>query len=82
MLTTISGIPCRVEVTHYHRQKANDQADNPDDYHGYVEVEFDVLDRRGRPAPWLEKKLSADDNRRIEAELLTELEPERHHFHH
>ena len=27
------------------------------DYYGYSEIEFEVLDRRGRHAPWLERKL-------------------------
>lgn len=41
-----------------------------DDYYGYSEVEFDVLDRRGRPAPWLERKLTDADRERIEYEVL------------
>jgi len=28
-----------------------------------------VCDRRGRPAPWLEKKLTSKDERRIEQEI-------------
>ena len=30
-----------------------------------AEVEFTVLDRRGRPAPWLAKKMSQADVERI-----------------
>lgn len=29
------------------------------DYYGYTECEYEVLDRRGRPASWLERKLTA-----------------------
>jgi hypothetical protein len=47
------------------------------DYYGYSESEWDVLDRRGRPAAWLERKLTDDDRQRIEqeiAEAMTEEE--------
>ena len=45
-------------------------ADNPDDYYGYADIEFTVCDRRGRPAPWLANKLTDADVRRIESEIL------------
>lgn len=73
MITTISGIPCQIEVTHYLRQAPNIRADNPDDFYGYTELEFDVLDRRGRPAPWLERKLDDTQTARIKGELLSEI---------
>ena len=34
---------------------------SPDDYYGYREIEFVVLDRKGRRATWLEAKLSDSD---------------------
>lgn len=34
------------------------------------EIEFEILDRRGRPAPWLERKLAAADRQRIEDQLV------------
>lgn len=68
----ISGIPCRVEPTRvlvvpgtrsYH-------AASDVDYYGYEEVEFTVLDRRGRPAPWLERKMTEDERQIIERRIL------------
>ena len=66
----ISGIPCWIEVDRVFVQKPNSMADNPDDYYGYSEVEFTVCDRRGRPAPWLERKMTHKDTQRIELEIL------------
>jgi hypothetical protein len=39
------------------------------DYHGYSESEWEVCDRRGRPAPWLAKKLTDEDEAEIEKEI-------------
>lgn len=72
--TRVCGIPAKVRVTHLHHQPGNAWADNPDDYHGYTEVEFDILDRRGRPAPWLERKLTPKEIGRIEQEIINQQE--------
>lgn len=75
MLTTrIAGIPCKVEVTHYLHQEAQGRwASNDADARGYTELEFVVCDQRGRPAPWLEAKVTAADRSRIAAEYRAEL---------
>lgn len=76
MITTICGIPCQVEVTHFSaaiQGKINAEVDYcyaPED----AEIEYQVLDRRGRPAPWLERKLTDAERGRIETELLREQE--------
>lgn len=49
-------------------------ADSDWDCYGYAEVEFEVLDRKGYRAPWLEKKMTAEDRQRIEQELLDSME--------
>lgn len=69
--TRISGIPCIVGVTHFDREQGSYSyhAASDLDYYGYTECEFDVLDRRGRKAPWLERKLSDSEIRRIESEI-------------
>lgn len=71
--STVSGIPCRVVVHTYRVQKPNSRADNPDDYNGYTEIEFDLHDRKGYPAPWLERKLTSKDRERIEGEICEEM---------
>lgn len=63
----ICGIPCLLEVTLYFEQKPLGRfADSDYDCYGYTEIEYNVLDRRGRIAPWLEKKM--DDKERDAAE--------------
>jgi hypothetical protein len=69
--TRIAGIPAIALVTHFlHRDPAGPWAGNSDEARGYTECEFTVLDSRGRPAPWLERKLSRADSKRIEAEIV------------
>ena len=41
-----------------------------DDYYGHDEIEWEILDRRGRPAPWLERKLSKGEREEITSHLL------------
>jgi len=69
--TTIKGgLPCIAVVTYYHHQAGNAWADNPDDYNGYTELEFELRTLRGKPADWLEKAATDKDRERIERELL------------
>ena len=69
--TRVAGIPCIIGVTEYQCVKGSYSyhAASDWDYYGYIECEFDVLDRRGRKATWLERKLSDKDTSRIESEV-------------
>ena len=69
----IKGIPCIISVTSYHHQKGSLSYNAPSDldYYGYIEVEFNVLDRKGYKAPWLERKLTDDEIERIEREIVS-----------
>ena len=68
--STVAGIPCLIEVTHFFKQKPLGQnCDSDLDCYGYTEIEFEVQDRRGRPAQWLEKKLTDKDAGRINLEI-------------
>lgn len=71
--TRIAGIPCLIDVTHFERVRGSNQADSDWDYTGYSECEWDVLDRRGRPAPWISCKLTDKDRERIECEIEEEM---------
>ena len=61
--TRIAGIPCLIGVTSYGRPAytagASENCD-PGDC-----AEYDVLDMRGRPAPWLVQKMKMADITRI-----------------
>lgn len=69
--TRVAGIPCIIGVTHFESQKGSYSyhAASDLDYYGYTEAEWEVLDRRGRAAPWLAKKLTSSDAGRIEREI-------------
>ncbi len=65
--TTVCGIPCQVDVTQFSHQPAlGPSADSDWDCYGYTEIEFDVYDRRGCHAPWLERKITDAERSRIE----------------
>jgi hypothetical protein len=69
--STVAGIPCLIGVTDFSsvRGSYSYHADSDMDYYGYTESEWVVLDRRGRPAAWLERKLTDADRSRIEQEV-------------
>jgi len=57
---TVAGIPAFAMVTHYHHQAPHKGSprtcDSDWDFYGYTELEFDLYDRKGYRAAWLEKK--------------------------
>ena len=64
----IAGIPCLVEVKHYAarvpgRYSGPPERCCPDEPE---EIKFAVHDRRGRPAPWLARKMIDDDRAELE----------------
>jgi hypothetical protein len=69
--STVAGIPCLIGVTEFNsvRGSYSYHADSDMDYYGYTESEWVVLDRRGRPAAWLERKLTDAERSRIEQEV-------------
>lgn len=63
------GIPALANVTHfipYTPSTWDEPADGP-------EVEFEILDSRGRPAPWLNRIVTDTERRDIEVELINRL---------
>jgi hypothetical protein len=60
--TTCCGIPCTIRVT-YWEPYVPAKVNGPPEYCYPAEGgcgDWEILDRRGRPAPWLEKKLQGD----------------------
>lgn len=72
----VAGIPCLIGVTHYESVRGSYSYNAPSDYdyYGYTESEWEILDRRGRPAPWLARKATAEDNASIEEAISNALE--------
>ena len=69
----VAGIPCLIGVKTYNKVKpwggSVYTCPSSDDWYGYTELEFDVLDQRGRAAPWLDRKLTDMDRARIEGDV-------------
>lgn len=70
--TTVQGIPCQVEVTHfipavpmYVYGPGMGEAEPPEP----AEISFRLLDRKGYPAKWLEKKLDTMAEARLYEEI-------------
>lgn len=68
----VAGIPCLIGVFSYDRVRGSYSyhADSDLDYYGYTESEWEILDRKGYPAPWLERKLNDRERDMIEEELF------------
>ncbi len=60
----VQGIPCKVGVVHVHvtHGSYSHNAASDIDYYGETDYEYDILDRGGRLAPWLERKATEDDH--------------------
>ena len=69
--STIKGIPCIISVTYCKHYNGSLNASSDLDYYGFTEIKFDVLDRKGYKAPWLERKLTDDEIERIEREIVS-----------
>jgi hypothetical protein len=76
---TFRGIPCQIEVLYYKKVPAWRGSPNtcPSDvdYYGYTEIDFNLLDRKGYRAKWLENKLEAQDILDIKEFINEKLSP-------
>jgi hypothetical protein len=73
----IDGIPCGAVVQHYKpgRDNSTGHIDSwlPDDD---PEVEFYIVDRKGRHAPWLEEKMTLKEKWAIEKQIIQSMQCE------
>lgn len=74
--TRIHGIPCQVRVTHYCAADPRRTWGPPEQCWPAepAEVEFEVLDSRGRTARWLERKMDDADTQAVEQEIIAAME--------
>ncbi|MGI9141975.1 MAG: hypothetical protein ACR2IJ_02185 [Fluviibacter sp.] len=74
----VAGIPCLVDVHYVSIVQGSFRYDAPSDldYLGYTELDYTICDRRGRPAPWLERKATTQDISDIETLIIREAENE------
>ena len=70
--SSVQGIPCLIDITNFKVVPANSRCTDSDwDYYGYEELEYVICDRRGRPAPWLERKVTDGDRDKIRQDIET-----------
>ena len=60
----IAGIPCLIGVRDFVKVQGSFSFNAPSDldYSGYTEMSYDVLDRKGLIAAWLERKVTDDSD--------------------
>lgn len=67
----IAGIPCTIQLDYlFVQEPLGPNCDSDQDCYGYADVEFTVCDTKGRPAPWLAKKMTMAEGMEIEALLV------------
>jgi hypothetical protein len=72
----VAGIPCLIGVLDW-ESYVPAKVSGPPEYCYPSEGgcgSWEVLDRRGRKAPWLERKMTAADERRIEQDVFEAME--------
>lgn len=76
--TRVCRIPAKVGILSFNKVPAfrgNSMVCFSDlDYYGYTEAEFEILDRKGRKAEWLERKMTEHDYDKAEAEVVDYME--------
>lgn len=67
---TLAGIPCLIRVSSYVSvgpwRGCITSCPSSDDYYGYTDMEYELFDRKGYRARWLDKKLTPLEKDRIE----------------
>lgn len=79
----VCGIPCIVAVTSWEAYVPAKVSGPPESC--YPEEggcgEWEIRDRRGRPAPWLERKLDDKERQRIDELVFEYMESQRDEFY-
>lgn len=75
----VCGIPCIIGVVDYEAYVPAYISGPPENCYPSEggEGDYEILDRRGRPAPWLAKKMTANDEDRVLAEIYKYMESSR-----
>lgn len=75
--STVAGIPCGICIDSYHHvpsfQGSPHLCDSADDFYGYTETEFTIVDRKGYDANWLASKATDADHERIIEEITNHI---------
>lgn len=73
--TRVCGIPAKIHVFNVTVVKGSFSYNAPSDldYYGYTEFDYEIQDRRGRAAPWLERKLTTRDRDDLETKIQEQI---------
>jgi hypothetical protein len=76
--TKVAGIPCICRVTNFTDVISANLDGDPDNWTPEEggEFEYDILDKKGYKAKWLEKKLTKEDDERLYSEFKLECRSE------
>jgi len=69
----LAGIPAAVKVHSATYTAPNSKADSDWDFYGGWSLDYTICDSKGRPAPWLENKLSQKDFDQIEETIINSM---------
>jgi hypothetical protein len=68
---TARGIPCMANVTTYRFWRGRGvYADNDIDAEDHYTFDFEIVDRRGRPAPWITDKMTDSQWADVERQII------------
>lgn len=74
--TTVCGIPCIVRVTYWEAYDPGCTSGPPERCYPAEggDGEWEILDRNGRPAPWLENKMTERDKQILARKVFNYME--------
>ncbi len=74
--TRVCGIPCIVRVTYWEAYIPAKISGPPENCYPAEggEGDWEILDTRGRPAPWLERKMTDRDRNLLSEEVFNHME--------
>jgi hypothetical protein len=68
---TARGIPCLANVKHYAFFRGQGiNADSDWDAYDHWELDYDIVDRKGRPAKWITDKMIDKDWEYVEEQII------------
>lgn len=73
---TVAGVPAKAKVRRYERHKGSMSrfAQDPDEYFGWAELDYELRDRKGYKAKWLEQVADKHDAwEELEAKIIEEV---------
>jgi hypothetical protein len=69
--TRVAGIPALIRVSrHSYQPPVPSALDCPETFSGGWDLDYEVCDRRGRPAPWLAEKLDSRAVQNLEQTIM------------